>query len=385
MGRVVGRDLAEYAKAEVTIADANLEAAERIAAWIGEGRVEVRRVDVYDDQALDAVLAGADCVVNAVNYYHNLQVMAGCLRAKVPYLDLGGLFHMTRRQLELGAAFREAGVTAVLGMGACPGVTNVQASYAARGLQTVESIRIYDGGIPLEGEGIHWGYSLATILDEITMNPVTFRNGELVELAPLAEPEPYPFSPPIGVQTVHHSIHSEIATLPLNFADRGVREVSFKLNYFGFGPAVFQRLKSLVDLGLASTEPVSVGGLAIRPRDALMAVLSRQPAPSISPLEESAQELVTEVRGSDREGPVKVTLRTLNRGNPHWGVDAGAVVTGAPPAIVSAWIASGRLHSPGVHAPESVVEPEAFFQELARRGMETRLSIERPVGGAAAA
>jgi hypothetical protein len=45
------------------------------------------------------------------------------------------------------------------------------------------------------------------------------------------------------------------------------------------------------------------------------------------------------------------------------------------------WIASGRLRAPGVNAPESVVEPEAFFREMAARGAETKMAVERSVTG----
>ena len=381
IGRAVVRDLAEQRDVELTIADANPAAAEEIARWAGGDRIAVRELDVTDERALVEVLSGAGCAVNAVNYYHNLAVMGGCLRAGVPYVDLGGLFHMTRKQMELDAGFRKAGVTAILGMGAAPGVTNLQAALAARGLDAVESIRIFDGAVPIEEEGINWGYSLATILDEITMNPVTFREGQFQELDPLAEPELYPFSPPVGAQTVHHSLHSEIATLPLTFADRGVREVSYKINHFGLAPDVFERLKLLVDLGLASKEPLTVAGTSLRPRDVLIAALSRQVAPATQPFEDTSEELVTEVRGRDSDGPVKVTVRTICPGKPDWGLSGDALVTGVPSAIAAVWIASGRLRAPGVNAPESVVEPEAFFREMAARGAETRMSVERTVAG----
>jgi len=381
IGRAVVRDLAEQTGVELTIADANPAAAEEIARWAGDGRIAVRELDVSDERALAEVLAGAGCAVNAVNYYHNLTVMAGCLRAGVPYVDLGGLFHMTRKQLELDGDFRKAGLTAVLGMGAAPGVTNLQAALAARRLEAVESIRIFDGAVPIEEEGINWGYSLATILDEVTMNPVTFRDGKFVELEPLAEPELYAFAPPVGPQTVHHSLHSEIATLPLTFGERGVREVSYKINYFGLAPDVFARLKLLVDLGLASKEPLSVGGASLRPRDVLIAALSRRVAPAVQPFEDSAEELVTEVRGRDPEEAVTVTVRTITPGKPEWGLSGDALVTGVPSAIAAVWIASGRLGAPGVNGPEAVVEPEAFFAEMAARGARTRMSIERTVAG----
>lgn len=377
MGRIAARDLVESYGAAVTLADFNVDAASKVAAWIG-GNVDVRRVDINDETALDAAVRGHHCVLNAANYYHNLKVMATCLRMRVPYVDLGGLFHMTRKQLELDAQFREAALPAVIGAGADPGITNVHAAYAADRMDTIEAIRIYDGMLPAGDESIVWGYSIATILDEITMNPFAFRNGGFVELPPLSEPEQFAFAPPIGIRTVHHSLHSEVATLPVAYTARGLREVTFKINQFGFTPGVLARLKSLVDLGFASADPVTAGGGQVTPRDVLIAVLSRQAAgAAASP--DGAEELVTQVHGRDAAGPVTMSLRTLAT-QPRWGVDPGSVMTGVPPAIATAWIVGGKLTAPGVHAPESVLAPEPFFAELAARGIRTSVAVERSVG-----
>ncbi len=380
MGRVAVHDLVESFGAMVTIADFNGDAARALADSIGAGKADVLTLDVNDPSALDSALAGHDCVVNAVNYYHNLSVMNGCLRKGVSYVDLGGLFHMTRRQLALDDRFREAGLTAVIGVGADPGITNVQAARAVRELTTAHSIRIYDGILPPPGDAIVWGYSIATILDEVTMNPFAFRDGEFVELPPLSEPEPFLFSPPIGLRSVHHSLHSEVATMPLVYAEKGIRDVTFKINDFGFTPEILARLKVLTDLGLASTEPVRVRGVDVVPRDVLVAVLSAKAGESPPPPLEGAEELVTVVDGADSTGPVTVTMRTMNEA-PRWGLDPGSVMTGVPPAIIAASIARGDLQAPGVHAPESVVEPGPFFNELDRRGIRTRISVERAFAG----
>ena len=58
------------------------------------------------------VLDGADACLNATVYYTNLLVMETCLKAKVPYTDMGGLFHITRKQLELHDEYK--GVVAKL-------------------------------------------------------------------------------------------------------------------------------------------------------------------------------------------------------------------------------------------------------------------------------
>jgi len=118
---------------EVIIADRDTELAADVVALIPEGRskVSVTQTDVTDRQGLVDTLRGADAVLNAVRYYFNLEVMSACLEAGTHYTDLGGLFHVTRKQLDLHAAFAEAGLTAVLCMGSAPGVSNIQARFAA--------------------------------------------------------------------------------------------------------------------------------------------------------------------------------------------------------------------------------------------------------------
>ncbi len=80
-------------------------------------RVSFRRVDIRNHEELSRTLKGSDVVINAAQYYFNLDVMKACLQAKVPYIDFGGLFHMTRKQMELDDTFAREGVLAIIGMG----------------------------------------------------------------------------------------------------------------------------------------------------------------------------------------------------------------------------------------------------------------------------
>jgi saccharopine dehydrogenase-like NADP-dependent oxidoreductase len=379
MGRVIARTLAERLDSEVVVADYNLDGAEQVVDWIGRPGVQAQAVDVTDEAALVRLIEGAGAVANAVTYYHNLRVMNACLKAGVPYADLGGLFHGTRKQLELSDAFAKAGVTAVVCIGSAPGITNMQARLAADHLERVESVRIYDGSVPFETEELAWGYSLTTIIDEVTETPFVFRGGQWVEAEPLGEVEPFHFRPPIGARTVHLSLHSEVATIPVSFADLGIQEVFFKIDYFGLSAEVIERLRLLIRLGLTSTQPITVGGATVTPRDVTLAVLAGLEPASVMPVESTREEIVTEARGSDAAGPALVTVRTLCHPSVEWGLDAGAIATASPIAIVCGWLASGRLNKPGVHAPETVVEARPLFEALEGVGLRTSVSIERPL------
>ena len=57
--------------------------------------------------------------------------MEACLEAGVNYIDLGGLYHVTKRQLELSPKFEQRGLLAMLGVGSAPGKTNLLAARAA--------------------------------------------------------------------------------------------------------------------------------------------------------------------------------------------------------------------------------------------------------------
>ena len=192
MGRIAVKDLAASESVEqVIIADRDTELAHKVASLLpaGQSKVSVVEVDVTDSECLVAVLDGADAVLNAVHYYFNLQVMQACLEAGTHYTDMGGLFFNTRKQLALSDEFAAAGLTAVLGMGSAPGVPNVQSRYAADRLDTVESIRIYDGILPPPGDDIRFGYAIPTIIDELVMPPMVFWDGEFKEESPLSGEE----------------------------------------------------------------------------------------------------------------------------------------------------------------------------------------------------
>jgi saccharopine dehydrogenase-like NADP-dependent oxidoreductase len=318
-------------------------------------------------------LKGADAVLNAVHYYFNLEVMHACLETRTHYTDMGGLFFNTRRQLALHDDFAAAGLTAVLGMGSAPGVPNVQARYAADRLDRVDSIRIYDGILPPPGDDIRFGYAIPTIIDELVMPPMVFRDGKFVEEEPLSGEEDYWFTPPVGLLRCHLSLHSEVATLPLTFADKGLRECFFKINYWGMSPDAFAKVRLLADLGFASSDPVELRGVPVYPRELLVELMADYVPPLDAFLQEAAdptawtKEIVTEIAGTKGGRALTYRLGTLT--------PVGSLPTGVAPSIVVQWLAAGRLPGPGVFPPEVAVDPEALFSELATRGIVTQVSV----------
>jgi len=265
MGRWTVRDLTESEGVdEVVVADLDGTRAREAAGWAaarsgsnGTAQVSGLALDAADPDGLRRAFDGADVVCNCAVFALNLPVMEACADTATHYVDLGGLFHTTRRQLALHERFVAAGVTAVIGMGGSPGVTNVLAALAARDLAVVEEVEVRLGVADFAPSSapVPVPYAIQTILDEFAVPAMAFLDGRLVEVPAMSGQEELDFPQPVGRVRVGHTLHSEVATLPLFFGDRGIRSVTFKV---GFPADFMDKLTLLTALGLADTSPVEL-------------------------------------------------------------------------------------------------------------------------------
>jgi saccharopine dehydrogenase-like NADP-dependent oxidoreductase len=308
-------------------------------------------------------------------------------------VDLGGLFHTTRKQLELAPAFERRGVMAILGMGSAPGILNVLAVLAAEGLDAVREIHCLAGSVDRTRfrrlPPIWFDYSPDTLLDEFIMPSAVFRAGKFAMVPPLDPGERIPvrFPAPIGTITVDTTLHSEVATLPLSFRDRGVREVTFRQ---GFDPEFRDKVSFLAQLGLADRAALVTAagngngngsgnghgseGSGIVPRDVLLSLVSRLSPPAPIGKPNRYEVLRTVVAGTRRGRQIIVTADCHADAHAGWGVGPD-IDTGAPPSIGVQLMLTGEIgFRPGVWAPEQVVPPAPFVRELGRRGMRVTCS-----------
>jgi saccharopine dehydrogenase-like NADP-dependent oxidoreductase len=372
MGRATVLDLARSGH-RVLLLDSDLAAAARVAKRYGASRTGIDITDARDPEALAARLrdAKAAAIVNCAPYTLNLRVMEAALRARCHYLDLGGLFHTTRVQLTHHEDFRRHGLLAVLGMGSAPGIVNVLARAAADSLRRVRSVRVYNGGLDHTryAAPVAFGFSPATVLDEFTLPPIIFDKGRFRPTPPLSGGEDFFFE--IGLQRVHSSLHSEVATLPLSFRAKGIRECSFKIAY---DPVLIERLRLLIDLGLTSRDKSPLG---VAPRDLLLERIQALVRPP--DFIDDRDSLAVVAQGQDAKGEVTVRYDLTARPQRQPPLSAVARDTGFPPSIVAQLILAGRIRERGVLPPERVVPVGAFLDALAERGMRAKLTVVRPL------
>jgi len=369
MGRAVVYDLAKFAPGvRLVVADRDLERARRAAREFGRGRAVAKAVDVRDRKRLAKLLRGSFAVVNCTQYDWNLEVMRAALDAGVHYLDLGGLYYVTRKQFAFHRDFCRAERLALLGMGGAPGITNVMARHLADRLDRIENLRVYNASTDAQSYAtpMAWTFSLSTILDELTTAPVTFAAGRFGKRPLLSGAEVVRFRPPIGPAVMRHSLHSELATLPFSFRGRGVHEVFFKINY---DQPLVDAVQTLTALGLTRPQPVRVDGIKVSPRAFLEAVLLRG-ASRKPPRDVEALRVVAVGRKMGRRA--RLAMEAWTRFSARPALSAVARDTGFPASIAAQMLARGEIQGVGVRPPEDVVPPAPFFRELERRGIRLR-------------
>jgi saccharopine dehydrogenase-like NADP-dependent oxidoreductase len=374
IGPAIVRDLAEGGAVggrgveRLVLLDLAGDRAAAVADEHGGGRATARAVDAADPSALAGALrdTGASVLVNAASYRLNLSAMTGALDAGCHYLDLGGLYHTTRRQLGFHDRYAAASLTAVLGMGASPGKTNLLAALAASQLADVRELHVSAAATdptPAGHTGLAAPYAIETILDELTLPAVVVRAGTAEEVPALTGGGEILFPEPIGRRNAVYTLHSELATFPSSFP--GLAEASFRLS---LAPALAERVELLARCGVADIEPVSLpDGTRVVPRQVLLACVARAGA-AVPPSNRTTAVHLVDAVGAGRDGPARVRAAAVTVPHEAWGLGGGVVSTAAPAAEAARRLLRGSVAGVGVLAPERAFEPGPFLTALAPTG-----------------
>lgn len=376
MGRAITKVLSEQrGVSEIVVGDVDQERAEYVANRFGGGKARAVRADLTDVEGTAKVLKGAEVLVNAAQYYYNLEAMKVALLINADYLDLGGLYHVTLKQLGLSEEFSSKGLIAVLGMGAQPGVTNVLASHASRLLDKMVTVKIRDGtrnltNIPSEFVAT---WSLLTLLDEFTLDAVVYEEGEIKYIPPLSRSEVVDFPEPVGKMRTYVTIHSEIATLPSSFKDKGLRHCDWMEGFDGI-----ESLKMIAEIGLTRTDEITLAGRSVRPRDVLVELVKSKGLigypEGIVPNDWEATKVI--VKGERLGRGVTLTYDVIIPPKPEWAMSCAQIGVSVPAAMVALMICEGEVEKRGALPPEKCIEPEPLLEAIAKYGLKVKLTEE---------
>lgn len=378
MGQMIVRDLVQTCKGyEIVIADRNEKEVTRFAQSFQNKNVRGITTDIMDKQNLVKTLQSSKVVIASIPYKLNLKVMQAALEAKCNYVDLGGLYHMTKKQLMLNNQFKKKNLVAVVGCGSTPGTTNVMARYGARLLDKVEKIYITFAAHDKTQYKTHFvvPYSMYTVFDEFSEKPVILTKEKIKFVKPMSGEEEMFFPEPIGKVTGYYTLHSELATFPTSFKNKGLRECWFKVT---FDQDFVHDVNLLIEAGLNSTESINIENQKVRPIDVTVKVLAKQSKQNNTQIDDLEYIRVI-MSGQKNKKNVEITLDCIAKSDPKNNISAGTKNTATPPSIVAQMITKGQVKEKGVLPPELCIEPKLFFDELSKRGIKIYQRLTKPL------
>src|SRR4051794_25524695 len=290
----VRRDFLE----RLVVADYDLDRARAVVDRLGDPRLQAIRLDASDEAAVAAALAehGAAALLNATDPRFVMPLFRAALAGGATCLDMAMSLSVPHpeapyertgvmlgdEQFALADAWTEAGQLALVGIGVEPGLSDVFARYAADHLfSSIDELGVRDGAdLTVAGHDFAPPFSIWTLIEECLNPPVVWeRDRGWFTTAPFSGPEVFDFPAGIGPLECVNVEHEEVLLMPRWVS---ANRVTFK---YGLGDKVISTLRTLHELGLSSTNPVTVrsaggagGAGAVSPPD-VVAGWQADPAP----------------------------------------------------------------------------------------------------------
>ncbi len=357
VGSVAVRTLVKVGEfAELVVADINHTAAERLVSDIGNAKLTAVQLDATDPQAIKSAIEGANVVLNCSGPFYKLGpiILEAVIESGIDYVDVCDDYDATVKLLEMHEAARQAGVSALIGMGSSPGVANLLARLCAEMmLDEVESIDILHahGGEPHEGAAV-----IAHRFHSMTSPIPMYLDGKYVtvdyfEESGVALEAEHDFHQ-IGTYLCYPYPHPETLTLPKYIDCRRVTNLGCVLP-----PEYYDLTRELVKLGLFSETPLNVKGQDVSPFDFTIAYIIQE-----------RERILQETNFGVQRGCLKISMKGTVEGKPHQfdfslssvGQSMGEG-TGIPAALGAILMNRGKITEKGVLPPEACVNPLDFL------------------------
>ncbi|HCF94787.1 MAG TPA: saccharopine dehydrogenase [Verrucomicrobia bacterium] len=335
--------------------------------------IEIAQVDADDVEQLVGLIERfrPDVLINVALPYQDLTIMDACLRTGVNYVDTAN--YEPRDEARFCYAwqwayqdrFREAGLTALLGSGFDPGVTNVFTAHALKHhFDEIHELDIIDCNAGDHGQPFATNFNPEINIREVTAPARHWENGQWVETAALSTAEMYDFPEGIGPRKIYLMYHEELESLVKNVP--GLNKARF---WMTFSDNYLKHLEVLQNVGMTRIDPVMYEGREIIPLQFLKAVL---PDPgSLGPLTKGRTCIGNLIKGvKDGREKEYYIYNICDHEACYREVKSQAIsyTTGVPAMIGAKMLMEGKWTGAGVFNMEEF-DPDPFMQDLNRYGL----------------
>jgi len=344
VGRVMAADLSP--DFDVTAADVNPANLEKL----GRAPVKKKTADLSDGAAVRSLVMDYDLVIGAVPGFMGFETLRSVIEAGRDVVDIS---FFPEDALELDAAAKAAGVTAVVDCGVAPGMSNmILGHHAAR--MSVSRFRCYVGGLPFRRDfpfEYKAPFSPADVIEEYVRPARYVENGHVVVRPALSDVELLDF-PEIGTLEAFNSdgLRSLLRTMAVPDM------IEKTLRY----PGHADRIRALSASGFFSADEVEVPGGKVRPLDVTSAVLFKQWR--LADEDDEFTLMRVHVDGQENGRARSVVYSLFDRRDRRTGFSSMARTTGFPASAVARLVLAGEFSQKGICPPETVGVDEANFR-----------------------
>ncbi len=379
MGSAAAYDMARAEAVDsVTLADTDRKRARDAAARINKlartRKVRAVEVDASSEKAAYKLMRGHDAALSAVPYFFNFGLARAAVEARCHFADLGGNNAVVRQEFALDKKAAKRGVALAPDCGLSPGMASVLAGELMRRIGgEAAALKIYVGGLPQDPKppfNYQLVFSVEGLINEYAEPAKILRNGKIIEIEPLTEPEVFrlPDFPPL--EAFHTS--GGTSTLPETFRGKVGECFEKTLRYRGH----LAMLRALYDLGLFSKDKKKLRDVEVGPRELMAKLFEERFAgmdPDVTILRVEAHEkrpgglraLLAEKR------PARVLSFTLvDRHEASTGMTSMMRTTAWPASIIAQMLAGGEIAKRGAVRQELDIPAEAFLAAMAQRGIQ---------------
>ncbi|MDR0664853.1 MAG: saccharopine dehydrogenase family protein [Helicobacteraceae bacterium] len=377
VGRAVAHKCAINAATfgEITLASRTKSKCDAIAGEIEQKwgvAIKTAAIDADDKAALIALIrsSGAKIVLNIALPYQDLTIMDACVEAKVDYLDTANYESPDLAKFEYkeqwarNDSFKNAGVTALLGSGFDPGVTNVFSAYALKHyFDEIYYLDILDCNAGDHGYPFATNFNPEINLREVSAKGRFWENGEWIETDPLSVKIAWDY-PQVGKKDSYLLYHEELESLVKNI--RGLKRARF---FMTFGQSYLTHMRCLENVGMLGIKPIEHKGAQIVPIEFLKTLL---PDPATLGARTKGKTNIGCVFEGVKEGKKRkiYIYNVCDHEECYREVFTQAVsyTTGVPAMIGAKLILEGKWKKAGVWNMENF-DPDLFMDELNKQGL----------------
>jgi lysine 6-dehydrogenase len=347
----------------VTVADSNLKKAEEVAEKVGAACVSPYHIDVSNISDVVELMRSHDSAISCVNYWYNVELSKAAIATNTNFCDLGGNNYIVDEQLALDDEARAAGINIIPDCGLAPGMVSILAMHGARRFDEIEEIHIRVGGLPQNPKpplDYQLVFSVEGLINEYIEVARVIRDGRITEIESMTEIESLSFDgfPPLeAFQT-----SGGTSTLPDTFLGK-IKELDYKtIRYAGH----CEKFKTMIDLGLCSSEEIMIDYARITPRKVFGELLTQK-----LPADEPDYVLVRlEFVGKQSGETKRLRYDIVDKQDEATGLSAMMRTTAFPASIIAQMMASGDVLMRGATPQEKAIDAEKFVAELARRNIK---------------